>query len=69
MSSPRILHRRLLDGSEHDPGLDGLLGAIFSGLARTFWPSPGQITETGKFAKLDSFLQESTHPVHKGADR
>lgn len=42
-----------------------LLGAIFSGLARACWPSPGQITEAGKFAKLDSFLQGSTHPVHK----
>ena len=54
-----------LDSSEHGPGLDVLLGAIFSGLARAWWPSPGQITEAGKFAKLDSFLQGSTHPVHK----
>src|SRR5271166_2358951 len=65
MSTPRSLHRRLLDSSEHGLGLDVLLGAIFSGLARACWPSPGQITETGKFAKLDSFLQESTQPVHK----
>ena len=54
-----------LDGSEHGPGLDVLLGAMFSGLARACWPSPGEITEAGKFAKLDSSLQGSTHPVHK----
>jgi hypothetical protein len=58
-----------VDGSKHRPGLDVFLRAIFSGLAKTFWPSPGQITETGKFAKVDSFLQEPTQPCTKGAGR
>ena len=67
MSTPRFLHRRLLDGSEHGPGLDVLLGAIFSGLARTFRPSPGQIIETGKtrliFTGIDTARAQRSGPV------